>query len=184
MHLFKLLVWLGVLSQPVIKHGSTRVVWIFPNFAVKFPKTEVKKLCKIIWKFRNNRSWLKLIFTAKGRQFPFTVNWFLMKGFLDNWSEYMFYLRNKKSPFIFPTYFSFFGIFNITPIGKELQTEPTFFLGSTFNNKDKHHFAKSNNFCTYQGRTCMWDYGDSLTQSVILGNIDIMNKFSLEANLS
>jgi hypothetical protein len=183
MHLFKLLVWLGILPKPVVKHGSTRVVWIFPKFAVKFTKVEMKKLCKIIWKFRKNKQMLKIIFKSKSPSFPWTLYYFLTKGFLDNWGEYMFYLRNKKSPFIFPTYFSLFGIFNITPIGKELEKNPLFFLGSTFKNEDKHHFAKSTNFCIYQGRTCMWDYGDSLTQSVILGNIDIMNKFSLEADL-
>lgn len=184
MYLFKLLVLMGILPMPEVRYGTTRVVWVFPWFAVKFPKVEIKKLCKIIWKLRKKPFWLKIIFFQKSDQYPFTVHYFLTKGFLNNWSEFVFYQRNKKSPFIFPTYFSFFGIFNITPIGEELKKQPSFFRTSTFKNMDRHHFVKASSFCTYQGRTCMWDYGDPLTQSVILGNIDVVNKFSLEADLS
>jgi hypothetical protein len=126
---------------------------------------------------------LKMLFFNKSPQFPVGVYYLLTKGFLDNWSEFIFYTRNKNCPFLFPTYFSFFGFFNITPRGEELKKYPYFFLGNTFMNEDKHHFENSSNFCIYRGRTCMWDYGDELTQTVILKNIDVMNKFSLEADL-
>lgn len=194
MHLFKLLVWLGVLPQPVVKVGSGRIVWIFPKFAVKFPKTEVKKLCKLLWGNRKSWTWIKIFLTSKSGSFPVTLP-HMIKVLLENWREFTFFLKNSKSPFLFPIYFSFFGWFNITPIGEGLLEEfhhpiikkknpYTEFIDIIFLKKDLHHFYNHENFCKYKGRVCMRDYGSTITQEIISKHKEAFNRFSMEANLS
>ncbi len=187
MHLFKLLVWLGILPKPVIKHGSTRIVWIFPKFAVKFPKTDLWKVIRILWKHKNNSWWVKTILFSKTKQFPCSIHQMCLCGFISNWGEFMFFLRNRKSTFIFPTYFSLFGIFNITPIGRESNKAPLQKLRECipggFGRHDVHHFAYAENFCKYHNRFCIWDYGSPETREAITRNQALLDRFSLEADL-
>lgn len=41
-----------------------------------------------------------------------TFSEFLFAGIMTNWNEYRFY-RRTKNPFLMPSYFSLFGLFNI-----------------------------------------------------------------------
>jgi hypothetical protein len=193
MHLFKLLVWLGILPQPVVKYGTSRIVWIFPKFAVKFPKMDIKKLCKLIWGNRKSWTWVKIFLTSKSDSFPVTLP-HIVKVLLENWSEYIFFLKNRNLPFLFPTHFSFFGFFNITPIGENLLEEfhdPFInkknpyvgFINVIFLQKDLHHFYNYENFCRYKGRICIRDYGSTITQEIISEHRETFNRFSQEADL-
>ncbi len=187
MHLFKLLVWLGVLPFPEFRHGTGRMVWVFPWFAVKFPRVELKKFCWLLWKHRNKQTLFKTILTSSNPSFPYSFYYLVSKGYLDNWREFIYFLKNRKSRFLFPTYFSFFGMFNITPIGEENKKVLLWKFKGYVTNLDKHdlhHFAYPENFSKYKGRICMWDYGTHETQKIISEHHEAFNRFSLEVDLS
>lgn len=189
MYLFKLLVWLGVLPFPEFRHGTGRMVWVFPWFAVKFPRVELKKFWWLLWKHRTNRTWVRIILRSKNPSFPYSFYHLVSKGYLDNWGEFVYFLKNRNSQFLFPTCFSFFGMFNVTPIGEENKKVLLWKFKKYISDEDSlkhdwHHFAVPQNFCKYRGRVCIWDYGSLGTQKIISKHHEALNRFSLEADLS
>jgi hypothetical protein len=101
----------------------------------------------------------------------------LFKGMYENRSEYVFYSQ-YKSNFLLPTYFSFFGLFNIQKIGKkfEFKNEKEKYLSfwrqmlnvtSREATKDGHHFSNPKNFCEENGKLKIMDYGSPYTQEVL-----------------
>ncbi len=101
-----------------------------------------------------------------------TAQFFLFGALLNNWREYLFYLQNSEEPFLFPCYFSFFGLFNVTPLGDEIADEIDLWaviydLTAGEAIKDGHHFTENKNFCFYEGHIRMRDYGSKRTQEII-----------------
>lgn len=48
---------------------------------------------------------------------------YIFQGIKDNLSEFLFYISNSDEKFLVPTYFSFFGIFNIQRLQKYICTD-------------------------------------------------------------
>jgi hypothetical protein len=101
-----------------------------------------------------------------------SVRRLLLKGVVDNWREWRFWV-NHKHPVCQPTYFSFFGIFNVQALSEPCTMKNAnlwahlFVLtgGAVF--KDGHHFADNRNFGFCAGQIRMLDYASTGSQEVI-----------------
>ena len=152
-----------------ISNGKDRLVLIFPTLGivVKVAKVRIIRLLqvgftsKIYWSSDLSvwslGGWKKLLF----------------KGIAVNWNEFTFY-RRKHILFLQPTYFSFFGFFNIQKFGKPLSlSEEVFkkfllksfsFVELQYTVRDGHHFTNPANFCVTSGRVRVLDYGSPNTR--------------------
>lgn len=159
------------------KIGRYRLVFIFPFFgiAIKFP---VIRLFNFFWMIIRHlvRLKVKRIYKEAILSVDCDIgynNW-LFGGIVANWREFVFF-RKTKHPFLLPTYFSLFGLFNIQMAG-----EPCLFKevdlwcqlyeltdGKVF--ADSHHFGNSNNYCFNGGVLRILDYGSKKTHGVIIG---------------
>jgi hypothetical protein len=91
-----------------------------------------------------------------------------------NWREYTFFLKTRD-PFLQPTYFSFFGLFNIAKYGQpvklnegELRKRMIGLFSAVVYEEDWHHFKNRSNFCeSRKGDLRTVDYGSTVTQQVI-----------------
>ena len=97
---------------------------------------------------------------------------YLFGGFFFNWREFLFFLKTRH-PFLQPTYFSFFGLFNVQKADKPCPVNRNEFraqLRKITNNRagwDSHHFTNPDNFCLHSSRLRMCDYGSKGTQEII-----------------
>lgn len=97
----------------------------------------------------------------------------LLFGGLDaNWGEFLFYWQTRN-PFVQPTYFSFFGLFNVQRAGEPclLKREDLWYqLYQLTRDRDfdnSHHFDNLRNFCFSNGKLRMLDYGSRKSREVI-----------------
>ncbi|MFA6273920.1 MAG: hypothetical protein WC662_02055 [Candidatus Paceibacterota bacterium] len=131
-----------------IINGTTRLVFVFSYFVIKFPIVEIKALFKnSTYSFSKNFKYFfkfgykeymerkirekKFIAEDKqwcisnGRQWPKNYEvagtWqnCLFNGLMSNWKEFRFHQKTKM-PSTLPTFFSFLGLFNIQKRGIEL----------------------------------------------------------------
>jgi len=157
--------------------GRKRFVLVFPTIGIAI------KLPIIIWASNNLKRLVKLAF---GRKVSFVEKldcsfYLLFRGITDNWNEFQFYLRTRH-PFVIPTYFSFFGLLNIQRAGEKLNKVtqenliPQLFrlavkysgwVGSVLTG-DGHHWETPANFCFWQGKLRILDYGSQHTQELII----------------
>lgn len=172
--------------KPIVKRGTTRVVWVFPQFgfAIKFPVFFFKNFFKSLWHFRRKWKYLYKFFTYES-EVHHSARFCMFKGLLDNWREFIFFISNSKQPFLLPTYFSFFGIFTVSAVGKEIPDEIrlySFIYNATDGDsgKDGHHFAENNNFCFFKGYIRMRDYGSKRTQEIIAKHWENLNSLPTE----
>jgi hypothetical protein len=157
---------------PVVRKGQTRTVWVFPQlgFAIKFPVFFFRFFFKTLW---IEREWKYLKEWLMWEDCVWhSARFYLLKGLLDNWREFLFFVWHRDEPFLFPTYFSFFGLFNITPLGEEIPEEVDlwhFIYKATGGQalRDSHHFTENANFCFYEGHIRIRDYGAKRTQGII-----------------
>lgn len=131
--------------------GTTRKVFLFKNFVIKFPRILAKKgfnrffshCCENLKTFK--RLGCKKYRELKKRyrdirkecsegtekifkyQMENTHQKFLFNGLMSNWHEFIFSIKNRKNTFITRTYFSFFGLINIQKRGKEFEMDPSEF---------------------------------------------------------
>ncbi|MEI7620121.1 MAG: hypothetical protein WCJ57_00950 [Candidatus Falkowbacteria bacterium] len=125
--------------------GTTRKVFLFENFVIKFPRILVRKGVDRFFSYYYeglksiNRLGYKKYKTLKKRhedifreyyqeveniskyQMDNTCQKFLFDGLMSNWHEFIFSIKNRKNTFTTPTYFSFFGLINIQKRGKEFE---------------------------------------------------------------
>jgi len=107
----------------------------------------------------------------------------LFKGIADNWREYWFFIKSRN-PFLLPSYFSFFGLFNIQQVGQVCTTESSVLwrqlveLTAGATSKSSHHFVNPENFCFVGKKLRILDYGSPRVQQVISKfGIKITNEF-------
>jgi hypothetical protein len=176
--------------KPEIRRGSTRIVWVFPRlgFALKFPRIMVRQFCENIYFFRNHISMLWMYLSVPSVRATTSAYYHLLVGLVTNWNEFIYFLKHHKNTFLFPTYFSFFGLINITPLGKEINEDVS--RGTLFRVlsqktqgdacKDPHHFSAKQNFCIYRGNIRIRDYGGRETQKILLGHFPKLNALTSE----
>ena len=144
-----------------IKKGNYRIVIVANSFVIKLARIRFKSGIKcMIHEIKNGR-FLKYYQNDILYHTCSKTNFF--GGIISNWQEYRFY-RQTKLPILMPTYFSFFGIFNIQKRGQildmsygDLWHQPyNLTNGEVFD--DSHAFGNHKNFCIESGKLVMIDY--------------------------
>lgn len=159
------------------KKGTSRHVVIFPQlgFVLKFPIIFLRTTVVLFFYyfFKGYFKYICIWFTYE-THITGGFKFLIYRGFYENWNEYKFY-KSTKNNFLQPTYFSFFGIFNIQKYC-EIKKLPSFdynilrcFALITENAivTDLHHFSNPNNFCFENGTIKALDYGSLKTQEII-----------------
>jgi len=159
------------------KKGRHRAVFIFPllAIAIKIPMMRLFKTTKIVL-----RRLVHLDFKMMHRETTRSLDCggykdMLFGGIVTNWREFVFF-RKTKNPFLQPTHFSFFGIFNIQKMGEPCSIDSYDLIHQVClitNYKvavvdDCHHFSNSENFCLDDGKLKILDYGSRKTHEVII----------------
>ena len=159
-----------------IQKGTSRIVFVFPQwgFVIKFPLIRLLQVV-IMFISRKPAGWKWFL---KWQVFhKMNSNWdnllgLLFMGLNANLNEFYFYLKTKNV-FLQPTYFSFFGLFNVQKYDKlssfnsidlscQLQS-----LTELESDDDIHCFSKSDNFCYVNGVLKLLDYGNADCHRVI-----------------
>lgn len=157
------------------KKGADRVVVIFPflRIAVKFPIIRLWLAIRLLYRDIKSGKWERL---SKDWSWPIEVRGgfkgLLLRGLAANWGEFLFYWQTRN-PFVQPTYFSFFGLFNVQRADEPCRLKEDNLWcqlyeltnGQVFD--DSHHFAEPRNFCFSNGKLRMLDYGSRKSRGVI-----------------
>jgi hypothetical protein len=160
-----------------VHKGSARIVIAIPTIhvAVKLPIIRILMVSKKTYQLIRRSEWDRLAKLCQwNSKYHRSFKRLLLKGILDNWSEFFFYLCNRENPFPQATYFSFFGLINLQRYDTPCDIpERTFYkqLSELTNRtamKDLHHFENSNNFSFRDGRLVMHDYGSKVTRAIIV----------------
>lgn len=184
----------------VVKKGSSRRVYLIPSLgiAIKDPMIMLWPFLKSFYEiflrdFSKNpklaQVYLKLLFRMNNINSPFSGGWYLFRGIVENWMEFLFFIKNRNNTFLMPVYFSFFGFINICPLGKEFENGLGFENAKklwaelyTVTNgdilRDGHHFENTGNFCIYKGKLKMCDYGGIRVRQIITRHILVLNELS------
>lgn len=173
----------------MIKKGTSRIVWLIPSMglAIKFPIVRLKLFFLSFFHCLKKPDERLRFFLTYAVDIPYGARWYVLKGFSDNWREFVFFLKHREGDFLLPTFFSFFGLFNISPLVSGLDEKPELerklwskLLDITDHEvlKDGHHFSEGKNFCYYKKRLRMSDYGSAVTQKIILKHLDALNQLS------
>jgi len=157
--------------------GNLRFVVLFPSLgiAVKFARIHLVSAISMF---------VRDVFFLRLKKLLFDLNisincnglWgytrFLFGGIKANWKEFVFF-KKTKNPFCQPTYFSFFGLFNIQKFGalcsideRALSLQLDVITGYETRG-DGHHFHCRDNFSFSDGKLTILDYGSAETQKVI-----------------
>jgi len=172
----------------MIIRGTTRIVWLIPRLgiAIKFPIIHIKKFFESLFHYLTVCDQLDW-FIKTSTEVQHSARFYLFKGLTDNWREGAFFLKKRKEIFLLPTFFSFFGLFNIVPLvnglecGSDLEKSVWRALLSATKNevmKDLHHFGEGHNFCFYKGHLRMSDYGSIRCQKIISDHFTALNELS------
>lgn len=157
--------------------GRTRFVLAFPRlgFVIKFP---IVKLTEVLSDIRINikrRSFgvIRIFFKSKiDNDFGYKNK--LFYGIWSNWLEFYLWVKTRNA-LLHPTYFSFFGLFNIQKYGKPLTYEEGDEVGMVVarlsNDENQfcgHGFERPDNYTFVNGKLRMIDYGGRRLWPVIL----------------
>jgi hypothetical protein len=159
-----------------IKKGHDRVVLLIPSLkiVVKFPIIRFWAVIRRTFYHVRRKQWRALWYIAKSPVNSWgSLSGNLLKGLAANWNESRFF-RETKNPFLLPTHFSLLGLLNIQRYGEPCRLESVDLwcqLVELTNSdvwEDNHHFENPDNFCFYQGRLHISDYGSLRCQGVII----------------
>lgn len=174
------LTWLGL--DPKKAKGKTRSVIILSSLGVVIkipifiPKVYVKVASDAVWdsfsKSKSISDFLTLALTNDYSARRYVWKTYVTAGIEANIREFIFWNKHRGENFLVPTYFSFFGLINIMPLGESILTHPGLMClwGRLTNDQcreDDHHFVNNRNFVVFEGRLCSCDYGNVLTQTVL-----------------
>ena len=160
------------------RKGKHRFVFVIPLFgiAIKFPFVRifvaVVHLIKnaVSLNFKCIRSTWHIPIDSKATG---GYKILLFGGIVANWRECSFF-KETKHPFLQPTYFSCFGLFNIQKAGAPCLMRPNSFWREIYvltDSKawaDKHHFRNPDNFCVDDDKLRILDYGRKETQGIVV----------------
>ena len=98
------------------------------------------------------------------------------EGFVSNWRERAYYKHANAlhRPFLQPTYFSLFGLFNVQKFGEPIDEARSDEMYRLFHAvagaaliRDGHHWTFANNFHLAPDGLKILDYGNVATQKII-----------------
>lgn len=128
------------------------------------------------------------ILPGKNYEVYYRVPIYLLGGIMANYHERQFYKRTKN-PFVMPTYFSFFGLFNIQKRGKKIDFWDMYGIwGYVYHNSqnpnqpfcDGHTLADPKNYCTDNGKLKLVDYGNrQVAEFLKINGENLYNNFKL-----
>jgi hypothetical protein len=173
-----------------IERGTTRIVIIIPFLGIVIKIARINLLqgfhCLFIFPLKcaiKNRSFKKvppyffrqlIVFDSR---VLYSFRNLLFRGTNANWQEFWFYLKTRHI-LLQPTYFSFFGLFNIQKIAfRPLITKSDCDLQfHAITPKARgHHFENANNFCLDKDNKLKFlDYGDKEVREVVISAGDII----------
>lgn len=163
-----------------IAKGNYRIVIVANRFVIKLARIRFKSGIKcMIHEIKHGR-FLKYYKDDTLYHACSKTNFF--GGIISNWQEYRFY-RQTKLPILMPTYFSFFGLFNIQKRGLILDMSyrdlwPQLYTltnGEVFD--DSHAFENPANFCLENGKLVMIDYSKRARNVLIKYGEKIQQEF-------
>ena len=146
-----------------IRRGSYRTVFVLKKIVVKIPK-QIYPWLKMFFK------WLPRMIIA-GRLKRHIR--YCFESVFENWSEFVFYRKNKSYKLLVPTYFSAFGLINIQRYCEPLKMSHHDVWCQLLEKcgdvvwKDSHAFSNIDNFGVHEGKIQMVDYGSEETQEVL-----------------
>jgi len=166
--------------------GLTRITVQLPRagIVVKFPHLYPSLAFGYFWEsffeLWKTRGWriARKIVLGNDIEVMGTVLWCFGAGIAGNWSEFIFYLKTRHG-FCQPTFFSFFGLFNIQkygqPLGDDDDKLPRFYwyeLYPTLGSKavDGHTWLDADNFIRDRGGLRIVDYGGRKTRELLIGH--------------
>lgn len=172
------------------KKGQDRFVLVLPKLgiAVKFPKIRLlNALSTIFNRIRSGR--LKLLLWTCSKWAPesqFVISGMLLRGIVANQRERRLWKRTHN-PFLQPTFFSLFGLFNIQQYGKPYLGHNTDLwvqvrkITHEDAYRDAHQFSEPSNYCVVDGKLRILDYGGRESTWVVLEyGKKIVNEFDFE----
>jgi len=172
-----------------IKKGQNRIVFVFPKIGIviKIPIVHFISFTRNVSFWSTSNCSLSEYFRLSRKDIGGPRR-LLFKAIADNWGEFYFFLKTRHL-FVQPTYFSFFGFFNIQKRGEHCNISCTDIwcqlheLTDGMVWKDSHHFAEPKNFCLDKGKLKIVDYGDPEVQEVITKyGMKIFDEFNPEYN--
>lgn len=176
--------------------GSDRIVFVFSTIVIKFPRIYFRSTFKSTKSFLRFYGFIKFfrVYFRKCGYYEYKRN--LLAGIIENWGEYIFFLRNRKLYFLVPTYFSFFGFMNIQKRGKafsiadydfiNLLAEATEDAKEIFGNASAlHTFSNHMNFCIDENfKIRILDYSDkTIHYFIIQKGENLCKNFILSCNI-
>jgi len=156
----------------IVTEGTSRIVFVFDDFVVKFPWLPVFRLIKIM--LRENKSGTLNQRIKQKWTHPAIVCYLLMVFYIlmSNRREYLFYKRYKKQSFLMPTKGFLFGHIIIQPRGEVLSWrmrcwQETYkkIIRLEIKNKD---CEKPENFSLVKNKVVIHDYGNIDTQNFLI----------------
>lgn len=151
----------------VVGKSRVAIVFLLPGIVVKLPRRFHPITAFKIWR---NREDYKQYGGWQGY-----ARFETYAGLAENWSEFRFY-RRTRHPFLWPVWFSAFGLFNLQPLGQVCKDDEDEFCGrmlyfiggDSAAHDDIHHFSNPRNFCIDEGgKILILDCGSHLTQYVV-----------------
>jgi hypothetical protein len=156
-----------------IKRGHYRIVLVFKNFVIKFPRIYFWSAIRIaIWAHYRGKEARSMVWKISNYNHELTIPKFLLKGIIDNWHECL-YFKKTRSAFLVPTYFTFFGLFNIQARALPWDYNNLNHYGLLYDltrgevSKCGHDFEDEKNFGIHKNRLKMLDYGSEKTQKIL-----------------
>lgn len=167
-----------------IRVGTTRIVLLFPLLGIVIKVAKIRIVEFVVSTVMVFSPRINVSFSGRWEQFflllriptndsfalgPRTL---LFGGIVANWREFGLYLKTRNI-FLLPTYFSFFGLFNIQRYGYPCRISKIGFMLQLVQLTDRaiscdlHHFANPENFCFIDGKLKMVDYGSHLICEVV-----------------
>jgi hypothetical protein len=165
-------------SRMYFVRGKDRLVLAFPalGIVIKFPMIHLWRIILSIIGCVKDSDWKRLgvFFLKWNPEHPIVFSGLIFKGVLANRRERTFW-KQTHHPFLQPTIFSFFGLFNLQMYANPYRCNCYLDLwdqirriteGKAYANP--HQFSEPENFCVVEGKLRILDYGGKGGPPVIL----------------
>ena len=126
------------------------------------------------------------VLSTKNYELDLRVEACLFAGIMANHQERKFW-KETKNPFVMPTHFSFFGLFNIQKRGAEIEFWDSrdvwhYVIVSSYDENqpwcDNHTLCEIYNFCIDNGKLKLVDYGNrQIAEFLRINGENLYNKF-------
>lgn len=153
-----------------IKKGGTRIVLIFSNYVVKIPRPKLFRPIKRLLFHVKEKDCKEALLIFDKRGVIFGSVYYLLSGFIANYTELNFYKNHKDMELLVPVKGILFGLVliqkRVREISEDEYPEWSVFLKNFLTKHfldDKQDLCVSRNFGIDNGKIKLLDYGKRLT---------------------